>query len=258
MDSNRFVPFKINFDIVKKLDKWFNWLLIGATLLGVLLLVIGNIDPVRFKAIMENLNYGIGVLSIFYFIGDLAKRFLLQFAEQRRRKDFIDNSLDTQLAEQRSEGYFSNEGFDPGVYKMGINCFESAFFSMNISKKMITGHVIKSVAVIGVFGFLFTATDKVSLATVLQFALPYTILQQSIILVVFYLQVSSVFNYFKLLFSSAQREKRDLLIIHNVISYESTISWAGLVLDDDIYEKLNPALSERWEQIKSDHHINIE
>jgi hypothetical protein len=203
----------------------------------------------------ENINYVIGVLSLFYFIGDLLKKFLLQLAEQRRRKDFIDNSLNTNLSDYRSEGYYSNEQFDPGVYKMGVNCFENSFFSMTVSGKMIKRLVIQSLLIILLFTLLVMVTDKITVATFLQFALPYTVLQQTIIVVIYHFQITTIFNYFKLLFSSAQEQKRDLLLIHNVINYESTIAWAGVVLSQAIFDDINDDLSAKWEQIKLEHQI---
>ncbi|WP_025141528.1 hypothetical protein [Pedobacter jeongneungensis] len=256
MERIRIVPFKINFEQVKTIDKYLNWFLYLILILGVIVLTLSQVFQVGEKeSYSENLNYVIGIFSLFYFIGDLLKKFLLQLAEQRRRKDFIDNSLNTNLADSRSEGYYSNEEFEPGVYKMGINCFENSFFSMTISGKMIKSLLIKSLLIILLFTLLVMVTDKITVATFLQFALPYTIFQQTIVVIIYYFQVQSIFNYFKLLFSSAQQEKRNLLLIHNVINYESTISWAGIILDDKLFKNLNEMLSAKWEEIKVDHGI---
>lgn len=258
MDRIRFVPFKVNFELIKKIDKYLNGLLYFIVFLGVVILLIAKFLKQINDPYSENINYVIGVLSLFYFIGDLLKKFLLQLAEQRRRKDFIDNSLNTNLSDYQSEGYYSNEQFDPGVYKMGVNCFENSFFSMTISGRMIKGLVVQSLLIILLFTLLVMVTDKITVATFLQFALPYTVLQQTMIIVIYYFQVTTIFNYFKLLFSSAQEHKRDLLLIHNVINYESTISWAGVVLSQSLFDNLNEGLSVKWEQIKLEHHIITE
>jgi hypothetical protein len=255
MDKIRFVPFKVNFELIKKIETGLNWILYISVLLGIGLLLIAKLVDHAKDFYSENINYIIGALSLFYFIGDLLKKFLLQLAEQRRRKDFIDNSLKTNLADFKSEGYYSNEDFDPGIYKMGLNCFENSFFSMTISGKMILRLVLQSLFIILLFTLLVMVSNKITVATFLQFALPYTILQQTIITTIYYFQISSIFNYFKLLFSSAQEHKRDLLLVHNVINYESTIAWAGVVLREDLFKKHNDDLSAKWEQIKIDHHI---
>lgn len=258
MDRIRFVPFKVSFDSIKKIDNYLNRLLYFTILLGVIVLILNKIDKEINDPYEENINYIIGVLSLFYFLGDLIKKFLFQLAEQKRRKDFIDNSLDTNLSDFRSQGYYSNDAVDPGVYKMGVNCFENSFFSMNISGKMIQSLVVQSLLIIAIFCLLVMSTDKVTVATFLQFALPYTIFQQTVIVVIYHFQITSIFNYFKLVFSSAQDHKKDLLIIHNVINYESTLSWAGVVLSDHLFKQHNDDLSTKWEQIKQDHHIVLE
>lgn len=256
MERIRIVPFKVNFELIRKIDRILNGILYCAVILGVVLLILSKYLDKAPEHYSDQINYALGTLAIFFFIGDLVKKFLLQLAEQRRRRDFIDNSLHTNLADYRSEGYYSNEELDAGVYKMGVNCFENSFFSMSISSKMILKSVITCLLIIALFVMLVMVTDKITVATFLQFALPYSLMQQTIILIIYYFQVSSIFNYFKLLFSSAQENKKELLIIHNVINYESTIAWAGVILDDKLFHRYNGALSGRWEAIKLEHHIN--
>lgn len=255
MERTRIVPFKVNFELIKKIDFGLSFTLYISVVLGIILLVLSKYLTKDNDHYTEQINYVLGSLSLIYFIGDLIKKFLLQLAEQRRRRDFIDNSLNTTLADIRSEGYYSNDDFDAGVYKLGVNCFENSFFSMSISLKMILKSILTSVFIIALFLTLVMGTDKITVATFLQFALPYSLLQQSIILILYYFQINAIFNYFKLVFSSAQENKRDLLLIHNVINYESTIAWAGLVLDDKLFNKYNESLSERWEAIKIEHGI---
>jgi hypothetical protein len=256
MERTRIVPFKVNFELVKKIDGMLQWLLYLSVILSIAILIIGKWFKSAEDTYATNLNYTVGTLALFFFLGDVGKRFLLQLAEQRRRRDFIDNSLNTNLSDYHSEGYYSNEELDPGVYKMGVNCFENSFFSMSISERMIRGLVIQSLFVVGIFSLLIMETDKVTIATFLQFALPYTVLQQTIITIIYYFQINSIFNYFKLLFGSAQEQKRDLLIIHNVINYESTIAWAGVILNDQLFHAMNDQLSEKWQRIKQEHHID--
>ena len=255
MDRIRIVPFKINFKHVKKIDKLLTALLYISVFLGIALLILSKFLDHDKDYYSEKVNYVIGSISLIYFLGDLIKKFMLQLVEQKRRRDFIDNSLNTNLADFKSQGYYSNDDIDSGVYKMGVNCFENSFFSMSISGKMIWKAILTSIVVFLIFICLVMGTDKITVATFLQFALPYSLLQQTIILIIYYFQIGSIFNYFKLLFSSAQDGKKELLLIHNVINYESTLSWSGVILADKLFEKYNDVLSEQWEVIKSEHKI---
>lgn len=89
----------------------------------------------------------------------------------------------------------------------------------------------------------------------MQVALPLTIIQQFIRLVTLHFRVNSIYNQFKLIFTSIDGQKRDSYLITNVINYESTLAWAGILLDSKIYTKQNETLSQDWENIKIKHKI---
>ena len=168
MERIRIVPFKVNFDVVRKVEISANVLLWIAVLLALSLLVISKTFTKGKESYEDNVNYLLGVFSLFYFLTDLAKRFLLQLAEQRRRKDFIDNSLKTSLSDFKSAGYFSNEDSTPGVYKLGLNCFESSFFSMTISRKMIWPLIIRSAVILVITCSVVMSSNKITIAVCMQ------------------------------------------------------------------------------------------
>ena len=41
-----------------------------------------------------------------------------------------------------------------------------------------------------------------------------------------------------------------------VLEYEGTISWANILLDEKIYNKMNEVLSKEWERIKQEYKVS--
>lgn len=249
------VPFRVNFETLRMINLAGSIILYSSALLTLLIVLDRHFNFLLSNDIQQIMNSVLSFLSIIYFLEDLLQNYLFQLAEVHRRNDFLDNSLETTLADKNSEGYFSNDSLDSGVYKLGVNSFENSFFTKSLTSSMLTPMIIKSTIIILLFIFLVLFTDNVTLSILMQVALPLTILQQSIRLITLHLRVEFVFNQFKMIFSSINSPKQDSYLITNVINYESTLAWGGILLDSNIYNKRNETLSQEWEDIKAKHSI---
>lgn len=251
---NKIVPYNIDYIAIKKVDFLATLVLCISAALS---LVIIAIDRVPDLTIKDGLNYFASAtfcgFSILYFILDIIQNYLFQLAESNRKNDFIDNSLNTKLADKNSHGYFSNDNVPPGIYKLGINCFENTFFTKSISGKMITAKVVVMILIILLYLAVAFLADQRVLIAVLQMALPITIFQQTIRLIIFHSSIKSIFVKFKLIFASASLDKRDSLLLDNVINYERALAWASIQLDEKLFSKNNMALAQEWEEIKKQH-----
>ena len=247
------VPFKANYDRVKAIGKIANFILYLSCFISLIVLIITKMKFSSKDLTQDFLNSLIACLSVFYFFADIIQNYFFQSAEFNRKDDFIDNSFKTKLSEKNSTGYFSNDNIGDGIIKFGVNCFENSFFTKNISSKMLVSESIKSTVVFGLFILIASLGEKELFITLLQIALPLSIIQQTIKLLILNLRVKKVFSNFKQIFSSVHKAKRNSLIIDNVLNYEKTLSWASIQLDSKIFDKLNPQLSIEWERIKSEH-----
>ena len=126
------------------------------------------------------------------------------------------------LSEENSQGYFSNDNFTPSIYKLGVNGFENSFFTKSISSKMIAPNIIKSLIILILFLFVIFYTDQSTLISLVQIVLPFTIIQQTVRLIIFHSHVNKVFDNYKHIYSNVAKTKRGPLIINNVINYEKT------------------------------------
>jgi len=249
------VPFRVNFETLRKINLAGSIILYSSAILTLFIVLDKHYNFSLSNEIQQIMNSGLSFLSITYFLTDLLQNYLFQLAEVHRRNDFLDNSLETTLADKNSEGYFSNDNLDSGVYKLGVNSFENSFLTKSITSSMLAPMIIKSTLIIFLFIFLVLFTDHMTLSILMQVALPLTILQQSVRLITLHLRVKLIFNQFKMIFTSVNSSKQDSYLITNVINYESTLAWGGILLDSKIYDKKNETLSQEWERIKTKHRI---
>ena len=207
------VPYKTDYNLVEKNEMLSQSILWTSVIISAITLIASKFD-----------------------VSDIVGNYLFHLAETKRREDFFDNSLNTQLAENNSEKYFSNESLNQGIIKMGVNSFENSFFSKSVSKKMLTPMLIKSALVLALFLALALFTDREILTTALQLALPFTILLQTIRLFLYNKRMKDVFKTYQRIFSSTVDTKKEYLIISNMTNYETILSWACIKLDSKRFD----------------------
>ncbi len=93
----------------------------------------------------------------------------------------------------------------------------------------------------------------------IQLTLPILLLQQAIKHTLFVYRIKRVYENYRRLFNdlkdeSDSKRKRPEIIL-NVLDYETTLTYGSILLDSKIYDKLNPSLSLKWNQMKSDYKI---
>jgi len=246
------VPYKKDFDLVSLIDKISNSILWSSVIASVSTITISylGVEKTIENTLTTVLNYIICFLAVAYFLSDIISNYLFQKAEAKRRDDFFDNSLNTSHSEENSNEYFTNDNITPSIKKMGVNCFENSFFTKSISGKMLKPMIIKSIVVFLLF-LILAITNNHLFVTALQIALPYTIIQQTIRLFVFHNRIENICKRFRQIFTTHNKKTITKSILHNVSSYETTLSWACIKLDSKSFDKMNDELSEKWNKIKT-------
>ncbi|MEI2824279.1 MAG: hypothetical protein V9F02_12760 [Chitinophagaceae bacterium] len=251
------VPYKKDFDLVSKVEKISNIILWSSVTFSIVTIIISYSEIQQSTA--ENLTSILNAVNCFlavaYFLSDIISNYLFQLAEAKRRDDFFDNSLNTNLSEENSNKYFTNDDTNTGIRKLGVNCFENSFFTKSIATKMLLPMIIKSIVVFILFLILAISNNHLFTAA-LQIALPYTIIQQTIRLFVFRNRVENVCKGFQRIFSTNNKKTIEQAIIHNVTSYETTLAWGCIKLDSNLFNQMNDELSEKWNKIKAKYNIS--
>ncbi|AZJ36647.1 hypothetical protein [Tenacibaculum singaporense] len=249
----RKVPYQKSYDFVNKINSTLSIILILTTTISIAILVLDKLEtPHKFTHI---LNVVLVILSVSYFILEILQRHLFHEAEFERKNDFIDNGLKLKLSEENSSGYFNNDDLKKGVYKLGVNCFESSFFTKSITKKMLKKHLIQAgIIFLLIFTLIFTVANNL-LIQILLLALPYSILNDTLKLYRLYKNTDTVFKHFTYIFNTSKKGKLDYLILNNIINYEKSLSRAAILLDNKIFKKMNNDLSIKWNELKEKHKI---
>ncbi|MDR2651731.1 MAG: hypothetical protein LBC68_05400 [Prevotellaceae bacterium] len=251
------VPFKNKFDTAKRYSKISTCLLYTSTILLIINFTLGYITdfPSTIIRCIEIINCLVIILfSVFEFVVN----YTYFDAESHRREDFVDNSFASLIAENRTDGYYSNDNLKSGLYKMGVNNFESCFFSYYIAKKDLFCLWSKTILISLIFIAIAICGYDKWLIFIIQLSIPVVLLQQSIKHTLFVSRLKNVLGRYRSLFNSLKKDKNkknDSEIIRDILEYEATIAWGNILLDEKTYNKMNVTLSDEWENLKKEYSI---
>ncbi|QXU48765.1 hypothetical protein KYG33_18575 [Chryseobacterium sp. D764] len=247
---NRIVPHKVNYDTTGLITKIQFWLMILGTIASLVTIVPNLPDYVK-----ELVDIVICIISIIYFVLEIIFNKLFIKAEQSRIDDYIDNGLNSQLSEENSENYYTNEEIEKGIYKLGVNGYENAFFSKNVVEVMIKKQIPIFTGVLLIYLISIFFIEKELLTKIFQLILPIYIVKDFLKLCSFSSRLQSILDFYKKIFTTIKLEDRDPLIINNIISYEKLISSYSMQLDSKIFHKLNDGSSQKWSDLKKRYKI---
>lgn len=259
----RNVPHQKLFDDAKKLDKAQGIILFLAAIVTITSVILNALKK-DYCSLEGNVCFDIvdgiaSLLAVAYMVLELLVSNKLFQAEKARRIDLIDHSFGTNFSGEQSTGYYNSGGINPGVYKWAVHVFENSLFSCNSIKQMTTKKWVYATIVFLVFLISAFLGEKLVLNSLIQVAAAGILVQQAIKFQQFSIRMHSIHSDIKLLFSNlrdvADKTSNEGEMAKNVIAYETTISAAGIILDDKIFNKDNKNLSNKWEQLKQSYKI---
>lgn len=254
----RYNPYLASFEQSKLFNKYAKLTLwISTIILGIAFaLKTYTNDWSEISAFLSKINcFFIVSYSILSFISDI---YFYQ-ASIQRREDFIDNSFKTAIADNRSVDYYTNDNIASGIYKMAVNGFENSLFTYTIANKMTSSLWIKNI-LFAIFILLFAifGYDN-AFVLLIQLSLPILLLQEAIKHTLFVSRIRRVYENYRRLFNDLKdkpdcKYKRPEILL-NILDYETTLTYGTTLLDSEIYHKLNPELSVKWNNMKKAYNI---
>jgi len=255
---SQYNPYKGSFEQAKAFNNYAEIILWISTILLTFAFVINICIPswILVSNLISNINcFFILSYAILTFISEI----IFYNSSIQRREDFIDNSFKTTIAENRSVEYYTNENISSGIYKMAVNGFENTLFTYSIANKMTKKLWLKNIVfaililVFAVFGY------NNAFVLLIQLTLPILLVQKAIKHTLFVYRIKRVFENYRRLFNdlknvSNSKQKRPEIIL-NVIDYETTLTYGAILLDSKLYNKMNPALSKKWIELKKEYDI---
>ncbi len=115
---------------------------------------------------------------------------------------------------------------------------------------MIWPSLRKVLLIILVFTVATLWADNEGMTTILQMALPYTIIQQFIRLLYYKHRLSGIYDTFVTIFQAPKNGRQANLLLHNAMTYDSTHAWASIKLSQRLYDTWNPSLTAEWAKLK--------
>lgn len=196
-----------------------------------------------------------------FVLSQMTRFYLLPRAERKRRKQLLSNAFGTKLIHDETHLYYNNQ-YIPSVQRLGANTMENAFFSREISGKMLIPKRIISGLYMIIWIFIF--------------ALPHTKVEILIWItqLIFSAEIIAQWLTLELLHFSYVRTYDELhgLFLHNIkfhspnfiasvldsfASYESAKYSAGFLLSSKVFDEMNKTLTKRWNRIKKDLQMDI-
>ncbi|MBP6236796.1 MAG: hypothetical protein KA536_11660 [Saprospiraceae bacterium] len=255
----RLVPFETKYDQIRNLEKGAFFLLVVTAISIVSIWTFEKYFDVNINSKYSNIKEILKVLSyvtmIGYLIINLIAKILIHTAEKRKRNDLIDNSFGTQYSDENTEGYYNNNDVENGLKKLAMNSYESSLHTENTLKMMVNKDLVILVIIsIPFFLSIFSKGGSDIVRLLFEISIPITLLSQFIVLLVYYFNVISINERFKIEFTnignSDLKEKDIPKLLIPVMEYYSIKSWANTNLDSKIFKKYNDQISENWKKRK--------
>lgn len=259
MNDNKNVPYKDEYNKLGLYRKIYSYCLGGINLISILYLFIQNIKICSLFDIIFQTVY-IALIVFYFIIENYTEIFYYPHTAFNRRKEFIDNSLNSKLLEKKVENFYSNDDIEYGDFKLLVNCAENCFFTLNIAKASKNKFLIKNslMIVLLIICAVVGIRNNVVFIPILQIALSGQFITELLYLFNFILKLEQLFSEFKAFFEEESKKnnyikQRAYLFF---INYETILDYNKSPLDDTTYKKIRHKLNNDWKEFKNRYGIN--
>ncbi|MFC4024764.1 hypothetical protein ACFOUV_13255 [Oceanobacillus longus] len=217
-----------------------------------------------YLTIKDILLFVFTLTTIGYFvIENYLSIFEIPKVEDKRRVHLLTNSLNVPLDNERTMKYYNNE-LEPSLLKLGANIFEDSLFAERVTHEMAKRKRVKIVLFIVLFliAIIIRTTELELISILAQTLFASTFISAYIRLEVLHSKNKSIFKYLYdiFLFHSQKTneldEKLSAKLLDCFVKYESAKAYSGVKQDSKVFHKINPQVTQEWEEIKRS--LNIE
>lgn len=258
MSSNnqQVVPHAPLYEAVERLTHYAEIILYISTALS---LIISCVDYLK---VLDGLKTPLIVINsimvcLFVFFENRAN-YIFTKAEMKRRLDYLDNSFNTNFSGKKSENYFTNDNLSPGLYKLCVNSFENSVHTEFIFGKMFTKILWQTIVILILFIISAYVGNRELVRLFFELILPLALIQRLIKAIYYLARMGNVVTNFKALFndlSHADISNKTPEFIRDILDYETTIAWAAIPLNSNLFKKYRNHLAEEWDGLKNSYQI---
>ena len=249
--------------VLRTSSTWLFWMVFALSVSLTLLLLpnTGASSYFNVQAIKEFLEMTNVIAILLFFTLDVVISYVLfPEAENKRRDDFLDNSLGSKFSTNSSVDYYDNEEISTGLRKAAINQFENCFFTYSLLKALTFRKVIiPSVVFLAVWVFAYYGFKNVSMAlSFLQVFFSVNVLG-GLIKHLILSRVSVIYDSWITLFQDENFKndpaKYQAHILRYWLRYETLHSTIPTDVPQLFFDKMNPILTNEWNAIKVKYQI---
>ena len=192
------------------------------------------------------------ILTILYVaIININEMYFNNLAENERRKSLLKESFNIPITLKDTNKYYNNKE-NPSIEKLGLNCYESIYFTKNVVDKMIFKDIVKVVLLVVTYIILMIQLENLDILLIItQTLFSSEFIFYFIKLIYYKFQLEKLNNEFQNIFfiTNKNDKNRNVLILDAVMGYECLKSYCGLSTSSKIFFKHNKEWSNEWNNI---------
>ena len=244
MSDDRIDEVQELYDRCNKIAKYANWLfLINIAVSFILILDFKYRDTFVIISLLLTIAYVI--------LANINEMYFSNLAENERRKSLLKESFDVNTTLRDTNKYYNNEA-QPSIEKLGLNCYESAFFTKKVVDKMLPINIIKVSILIIIYIILMIKLENMDLLLVITQTLFSAEIIFSFIKLCYYkFQLDKVCKEFQNIFLIIGLKNKDanVLILDATMDYECLKSYCKILTSSKIFLKNNEKWSKEWQKL---------
>lgn len=192
------------------------------------------------------------VLTIAYVvIININEMYFYNHAENERRKSLLKESFNTPITLKETNKYYNNKE-RPSIEKLGLNSYESVFFTKKVVENMISKDLLKIIILIVVYIVLMIKLENLDILLIItQTLFSSEFIFYFVKLIHYKFQLEKISDEFQNIFFITKRndKNRDILIIDSVMEYECLKSYCKISTSSKIFYDNNEKWSKEWKDI---------
>ena len=243
MDDERKDEIQDLYDRTNKISNFGNILFLLTIIISFILLFDFKIKDV-FITFSIVLTLGYIVLS------NINDMYFSNLAETERRKSLLKESFNINTTLRETNKYYNNDEI-PSIKKLGLNCYESVFFTKKVVDKMMFINSIKITILIIIYIILMIQLENLELLLVItQTLFSAEILFYFIKLCYYKFQLDKICKEFQdIFFIRGVSNNTGVLLLDATMDYECLKSYCKIATSSKIFNKYNKEWSDEWNKL---------
>lgn len=243
MDEERKDEIQNLYDRINKISNFGDILFLLTIIISfVLLFDFKHKDVFITLSIILTLGYiGLSNINDIYFSN---------LTEMERRKSLLKESFNINITLKETNKYYNNEEI-PSIKKLGLNCYESAFFTKKVVDKMMFANIIKITIFILIYIVLMIQLKNLELLLVItQTLFSAKILFYFIKLCYYKFQLDKICKEFQdIFFIRGISSNMEVLLLDATMDYECLKSYCKIATSSKFFNKYNKVWSDEWNKV---------